>query len=302
MIHLAETGDKELVCRMIRRFASQEKELRFGTYVFGPVVMRLFHFIGDENSALELFKDRSLEGFFTQWMSYQLLLDMLYNKGRYQDVLDTYELMKAQQVQGSMHPRHAMVIVFAACYKLNSEASYKYAMQLWKEMIDAGHQPMRRSATFAAALALSQTAPHAALEILYSSKQQNYITVRNLKVVAMLELGRAEDVIPVLRSVLEADSQQLAKQTFCKEVIERAREAITKLDNKELKMDYDRIEKFLADHGHITDQSLDYLLCAEINTTLQPTQSKNQTVLNASFTRNARRPQRMQRPGLAELY
>lgn len=307
MIHLAEKEDTPLVMKMLKKFAKQNKELRFGTYVFGPVVMRMFHYIGDEQAALECFKDKELDGFFSQWMSYQILLDMLYEKGKYQEVLDAYEIIKQQQVEGSMFPKHAMVIVFASCYKINTEASFKYVMSLWKEMVDAGHSPMRRTATFAAALALSQNAPHAALEILYASYQQNYITVRNMKILAMLELERTEDVIPILRSALEAQSPNLSKQTFCREVIDRTRQAISKMPDtaKELKMDYERIEKFLIDHGHITDETLDKLLCTEISTSITSTMaSKNQAVLNASFSRNQRGPKRSRftRPGLAELY
>jgi hypothetical protein len=41
---------------------------------------------------------------------------------------------------------------------------------------------MRRATTFAAALAVNQGAPHVALEIIGTTRNQNYITVRNIKV------------------------------------------------------------------------------------------------------------------------
>jgi len=308
MVHLAEKNDSELVVKMMKKFASQNKELRFGTYVFGPVVMRMFYHLGDEENALKCFLDKNFEGFFSQWMSYQILLDMLFEKGRYEDMLKAYEVIKSMQVEGSMYPRHVMTLIFAACYKMNTADSYKYAMDLWKHMIEHGHFPMRKTATFAAALALAHNAPHEAVEILSTTKQQKYITVRNLKVLALLELGRSEDIIPVLRSVLEADSPQTTKQSFCRKVIDRARETIAQSQNKELKLDFERIDKFLNDHKHITEDTLDSLLCSEVNTTMnsQNTGSKNQTVLNASFSRQGGyRPRRQQynnRPGLAELY
>jgi pentatricopeptide repeat domain-containing protein 2 len=55
-------------------------------------------------------------------------------------------------------------------------------MDLWKELKEIGHIPMRRAVTFAAAMALNQNAPHIAFEIISGIQQHNYVTVRNLKV------------------------------------------------------------------------------------------------------------------------
>ena len=55
-------------------------------------------------------------------------------------------------------------------------------MDLWKELKEIGHFPMRKAITFAASLALNNNAPHVALEIISDVPQQSYVTVRNLKV------------------------------------------------------------------------------------------------------------------------
>lgn len=316
IIHLAEKEDIPLVAKMLRKFSKQNSELRFGSYVFGTVLMRMFYYLEDADTALELFKDKSCDGIFDQWMSYQILCDMLYEKKRYQDVLDVYDFIKDRRTEGGMFPKHTIILVFASCFKLNTPESFKYAMDLWQTMISAGHHPMRRTVTFGAGLALAQNAPHVALELLYTSQQQNYITVRNMKVLAMLELDRIDDVIPVLRSVLESHTGSLSKQTFCVEVLEKVKAAMEKSDNKELKMDYERIEKFLKDNGHISEQTIDEMICSQIDTRSIPQQTgnKNQTFINASFTRqndyrNDRRNKRpyqqhggSTRPGLSEMY
>uniref|UniRef100_A0A336N2D2 CSON011114 protein n=1 Tax=Culicoides sonorensis TaxID=179676 RepID=A0A336N2D2_CULSO len=312
IVHLAEKEDIPLVIKMLKKFATQNSELRFGSYVFGPVIMRMFYYLQDEETALQCFKDKSYDGIFDQWMSYQILCDMLYEKQRYQDILDVYDLIQERQIEGSMFPKHTIILVFGACYKMNTPESFKYATTLWKKMLSAGHSPMRRTVTFGAGLALAQNAPHIALEMLYNTKQQNYITVRNMKVLAMIELGRTDDVIPVLRSVLEAVGGSLTKQTFCAEILERVRAAVDKSDNKELKIDYDRIEKYLKENGHVSDQTINDLICMEIDTKSMPTNNmgnKNQTFINASFSRDNqnsrnRRPMsgRPQRPGLSEMY
>lgn len=69
----------------------------------------------------------------------------------------------------------------------------------------SGHIPMRRSITFAASLALKQNDPQLCLDILSSSRQQNYVTVRNLKALAFAHLGRFDDVLAILRGSLQYD-------------------------------------------------------------------------------------------------
>lgn len=160
-----------------------------------------------------------MDGFFDQLSSYQVLIDMLYEHGRYQDVRDVFNIIKSRQIQGGMYPKHVIVVVFAACYKENSAASFEYSTKLWKELNEVGHIPMRKTTTFAAALALAQNAPHIALEIVGTVRQQNYVTVRNIKVAALAQLGRADDALPVLRSVLEVHDPSQNKHTFTKDVV-----------------------------------------------------------------------------------
>lgn len=214
-----------------------------------------------------------MEGFFDQLMSYQILLDLLYENKKYQEVLDTFDNIKARQIQGGRYPKHVVVLVFAACYKMNTPESFKYSSDLWKELNLVGHIPMyvtiivnnyqhfnlieyifrRKGTTFAAALALAQSNPAAALEITSTVKQQNYITVRNIKTIALAELGRPDDALPILKSVLELDDPHANKHTFFKEIIDKVREVINQSGDKEVEADFNRIVKLLSDGGHITD-------------------------------------------------
>jgi len=103
---------------MYYRFNSQNKHLRFGNYVFGPVVMRMYYCLNEPKQALEVFNDPELEGFFDQLSSYQILCDLLYNNQMYQEVLDVFETVKSRQTQGAKYPRNVVILVFASCYKM----------------------------------------------------------------------------------------------------------------------------------------------------------------------------------------
>jgi pentatricopeptide repeat domain-containing protein 2 len=59
-------------------------------------------------------------------------------------------------------------------------------LDLWKKLKEVGHIPMRRAVTFAAGLALNQNAPHIAFEMISDVQQHNYVTIRNLKVSAIV--------------------------------------------------------------------------------------------------------------------
>lgn len=65
---------------------------------------------------------------------------------------------------------------------MNSKESLDYATKIYQELQENGHNLMRRAITFCAALALNQGHPSDALETLVGLKNQNYVTVRNLKV------------------------------------------------------------------------------------------------------------------------
>jgi len=269
MVHISEPADVELLSQMIEKFCSQSKEVRFGNFVFGPPVMRLFHHLKDCDSALKLFKNESLHGFFDQLATYQLLLDLLFTNNRYQDVLDTYEIIKSRQVQGGRFPKHVLVLTLAACYKLNTPAAFEFGGQLLKDATESGHMPMRRAVTFFATLALNQNAPHVALEVIGNVRQQSYLTIRTIKALALASLKRFEDVVPILKSILEIDNPMINKQTFPSDAIADLKKFFEANSNKDLQADFEKAVGFLERHGHITPNKLDDILCAEILQTAQ---------------------------------
>lgn len=265
MVHIAEPSDLELCLKMVKKFNTQSSEYRFGSFVFGPVVMRMFHFLDAPNEALKCFEDPENGDFFDQLVTYQILLDLLYSHHMYDDMYRVFERVKDRQINMSKYPKYPVVLILAACYKQNTPQSMEYASKLWSEMSKTGTIPLRRACTFFAALALKQGAPHIALESI-SSQKQHYVTIRNIKATALAAMGRVDDTLPVLRTVLDIDSpQQRDKHTFFEETILKVKEAVEKSENKDLKKEFDDIHKALVDRQLIdSKQTLDMLLNAEI--------------------------------------
>lgn len=313
MVHLSESKDCPLLVQMIKRFCSQSKEVRFGNFVFGPVIMRLLHHLKESDTALKLFYDESLGGFFDQLGTYQIILDLLYEKGLYKEVLDTFDVIQSRQLQGSRYPKHGIIVVFAACYKLNTPEAFEYAKKVWQGAIESGHIPLRRATTFMGALALKQNHPEVTIEVLSNLKGQNYVSVRALKILALAKMKRYDDILPIFRSILEMANPMMNKQTIPKDVIENVKESFsTGNTDKDLQVDFDKVIGFIKNYGHVSDQTLEEVLCTEIKSIpfnqLEKQRDRNEQGFQARRSGNTRqnefdRPSRYgtRRPGLHEL-
>lgn len=69
----------------------------------------------------------------------------------------------------------------------------------------------------------------------------------------MVELGRLEDALLILKAVLEHDGPE-NKQTFNKDVLDKFKNAVEKSDSSELKTDLERIQKHFAEGGNISEK------------------------------------------------
>jgi len=119
MLHLAQKKpeDIELLVKMLTKYNNQNKEMRFGTFVFGPVVMRTFYYLDEPDIALTAFKDPQFGSFFNQLISYQILLSLLYKHGKYIEMREVYNIIRNQYVNGNGHPKNSLLLIMAGCYK-----------------------------------------------------------------------------------------------------------------------------------------------------------------------------------------
>ncbi|XP_068620391.1 pentatricopeptide repeat-containing protein 2, mitochondrial-like isoform X2 [Battus philenor] len=264
MVHLAECTDLHLVLNMITKFNDQNTKLRFDSFVFGPVVMRMFYFLDTPNEALQCFEDPANNGFFDQLISYQILLNLLYNNKMYEEMYRVFETIQQKRLNMSKYPKYSVNLILAACYKQNTPESMEYASKVWSDMIKVGVVPVRRASALFAALALNQGAPHLALESI-SMQKPHYVTIRNIKAIALAEVGRVEDALSVLRGVLEIDSpEQNNKHTFFEETISKVHCAVEKADSKDIQKEFQNLERALRDRELIDNKTLDQLVTSEI--------------------------------------
>ncbi|XP_016808238.2 pentatricopeptide repeat-containing protein 2, mitochondrial isoform X2 [Pan troglodytes] len=156
LLHLCESRDHvELAKNVIYRYHAENKNFTLGEYKFGPLFVRLCYELDLEESAVELMKDQHLRGFFSDSTSFNILMDMLFIKGKYKSALQVLIEMKNQDVKFT---KDTYVLAFAICYKLNSPESFKICTTLREEALLKGEILSRRASCFAVALALNQLA------------------------------------------------------------------------------------------------------------------------------------------------
>ncbi|XP_050419680.1 pentatricopeptide repeat-containing protein 2, mitochondrial-like [Adelges cooleyi] len=310
IVHMIDDNEVELklVEQMMKKFNQQNKGLRFGNFTFGPVVMRMFYHLNKPDFALKMFYEPELEGFFNHLTSYQILMDLLFINGKYDEILSAYKTIQERQLQIAKFPKGVMMLVFAACYKLNTAESFEYACKLWTEQQEAGHIPIRKTVTFFAANALNQNSPHIAIEVLSTVRNQVYVTLRNIKVVALCDLGRIHDALPILRSVLSLDRpsdsfNNAVKQTFCRDVIDIVKSTAEKQESKEISLELERILSQFEELNIISETTLDSILCTDVKMVERPVNNNYQDNMVAASYGNSRpyKKREYRRPGISDM-
>ncbi|XP_047485809.1 pentatricopeptide repeat-containing protein 2, mitochondrial-like [Penaeus chinensis] len=291
--HLAEanTDDIELVLDMAKKFNKQNSGLRFGTFVFGPVVMRMLHHLDCPDVAIQALKSEELDGFFDQLASYQIVLDLLYEKERYEDVIDVFRNLQNKRLQGTKFPKNCFMIVIATCYKMNSQESLKMVLDFMKEAEESGISVNRRCLIFIAALALRQNHPHISLEYLAKARNVSHIAIRNLRILALVDTSRIEETLPILRGVVQIDipdnRRPGKKSHIFRETIEAVEAAVQKSNDKELIGEFKHLLRSLEENHHITENNLDRYVTEPIDI-FKSNEKQDKAMLAASFYRNSR--------------
>ncbi|XP_055349595.1 pentatricopeptide repeat-containing protein 2, mitochondrial-like [Paramacrobiotus metropolitanus] len=254
MCYLAEDDkDLQMVNKMLKKYAKQNEQMRFGSFVFGPVLMRLHHFLDKPDEALASIQDPDLGQVYDQLTSYMVAMDLLYNHQRYDDVLKLYKAMTQRPFFAEKMPKENLVLACAACYKLGTPEAYKTAMELVKSCIDKQAPVMRKAVSFAAALALKNNDATGALELLSIPPNQSYVTIRNLRILCLVKLDRLEDVLPILRSMIEQDvGPKRIGHGFFQDVIAEVKKALETKEDKELRQEFEKTFKAL-EHGDQID-------------------------------------------------
>ncbi|KAH0946335.1 hypothetical protein HN011_003157 [Eciton burchellii] len=285
MLHLAQKKpeDIELLVKMLTKYNNQDQEMRFGTFVFGPVVMRTFYYLDEPDIALTAFKDPQFESFFKQLISYQILLSLLYKHGKYTEMREAYDIIRNKFADGKIgHPKNSLLLVMAGCYQENTPEAFKYALDMYKEMLQKDFKWTRKTLTFLAALAIKQNVPHIAVEIISTIRMSRYIDVRCLTIMAYADLKKFDEIVSILRMSLD---DQTVKDIYFYDVIEKLEQTMMNENVPENFEGYKLIAS-LKSNNRIISKPLESHLCATID--VDPSTMRQRLNQNYNFSQQQR--------------
>ncbi|XP_066582450.1 pentatricopeptide repeat-containing protein 2, mitochondrial-like [Prorops nasuta] len=229
MLHLAKKDpqDLDLVYNMLKKFNSQNRELRFGTFVFGPVAMRTFYHLDEPDYALKAYKDPAFEGLFDQATSRQVFLELLVKHSKYEEVRQIYEKMLNELQNINLFPKNEFIVYSYGMYKENAPESFESIVNSWKKINSIGTTVVpRRALIYMAMLALNQNKPDIALEIISAIKMTRYVDVKNIKVLVYLKLKRYTEITILFKECLFNENPQTRREVFCLDVMKKVEDAI----------------------------------------------------------------------------
>ncbi|KAK9293702.1 hypothetical protein QLX08_011411 [Tetragonisca angustula] len=202
MIHLAqaEENDMQLVESMLEKYMQNIEEKKYGRYVFGPVIMRMFYYLNQPQNDM-----------FAQM----------------REIYDQVLRRKGMDFIGS-----STVLIYAACLKENTPESLEYALSHWKQQFDK-LKPSVRCCTLVSMLALKHKKPEVALDILSTVNVDRVLSVRALKIMAYTHLGRYVQIIPVMKYALEQEVGVFRPHLFFADVLCELEEKIKDIDTEE---------------------------------------------------------------------
>ncbi|XP_029430529.1 pentatricopeptide repeat-containing protein 2, mitochondrial isoform X2 [Rhinatrema bivittatum] len=258
LLHLCQTlADVELAKDVIYRYHIENKNVAFGEFKFGPLFIRLCYELDLESMALDLIKDKVLNGFFSDCTSFNILMDMAFSKGHYENALEVLIEMKNQGIKFS---KDTYILAFAICYKLDSAESCKICSLLLEETELKGDYVPRQAYCFAVAFALKQNDVQKARSIYSKMTNTESRVCHNLDILIQALSGTLENILNILEAAVKTVTPKFVKRPeFSEQVLAAVRERVR--SNPVLHCRFNDIYAKLQLSRQVTSLTLDDMLC-----------------------------------------
>ena len=225
MIHLAQANenDMQLLNVMLEKYIQNQEEKKFGKYIFGPVVMRMYYHLNQPEYALGAFKNDTMKNSFNYRTSFRILMCLLYKNNMYKEMREIYQ--KVWDAEGIEYIGSSVVLIYAACLKENTPEAVEFALNHWKHQQDT-MKPSIRCSALLSYLLIKNNKPDLAIEILSAIPLERVRSIRNLKMLAYIHLGKYIQIIPILKYGTDRDTNRNKQYYFFSEVIDELEEKL----------------------------------------------------------------------------
>ncbi|XP_072227478.1 pentatricopeptide repeat-containing protein 2, mitochondrial [Leuresthes tenuis] len=257
LLHLCQSTDDMLIAReAIYRYHTENRNLLYGDFKFGPLFMRLCYELSLEEMASATVTDENMKGFFIDTTSFNIAIDMLFIKGSYESAMGVLRTMRNQGVPFN---KDTMILASGTCYKLNTVESYRICTALMEEEQTKGHFVPRNAYCFAVALALRRNDLEKARTLYAQIMNTDSKLCQNFKVLILAMSGQVADAISVLSAAVSTKTPNFVKKPeFSQEVVDLLR---LQSDGRPHRLNVEQMVTQLERAGQVTQQTLDDMLC-----------------------------------------
>ncbi|KAI7697141.1 hypothetical protein SSS_02663 [Sarcoptes scabiei] len=256
----------ELLRKAIDKFEEQNESLRFGLFQFGPLVMRLAHHLNNTDMVEWIF-DRRYRLFFSQISSVVIAMDLLFEAGKYNEVLRLFDYALENFKFDIQYPGDFVTLYFASCYKLNTTESFEKAFQLFRKLSMSKEQIKMRGLNFFLTLSIRQKHPNITLEIIETLEQRKALIVpQNLRLLAHCSIDRFSQIINIFQFYLKRDKALNRTKLFLDETLKEIEIAAERNSKEDIRKQIKNLIKNLRESNLVeTNQTLDDILMNPID-------------------------------------
>ncbi|XP_076465596.1 pentatricopeptide repeat-containing protein 2, mitochondrial-like [Babylonia areolata] len=233
-------------------------------FQFGPLLFRLLYVLKRPAAAHSLYSDKDLKGLFRNTTCHLLLMDMAYEEGRYRQVVDTFTALQLSGLSASFTP-DCTTVAMAALYQLNCKESCQEMKRLVGEARTEGKALSRRCLLFAAALALRQREAPLAVDIAQSLISSNEAIFKNIKLMALAQLGQLEEVLTTMEKGLRGNNPTSFRSGILySDTVQRLTDHFSVKGNSELEAKFKLVLAGLDAEGLLSPQNVEHFVSRPI--------------------------------------
>lgn len=265
-INLLALAENEDHLDLVEKLVASEKLKDFDLSGWGATLARLYYKMNLIDRAYNIIRDpnHSLQTFMDQRTTKQIVMTMLFDAGRYDDLIALFDLIKeAPNVQDDPSKLRSYVpLVMASYAKIGTPEALEKATELDESLKD--HLTHRgRNLTTLSYIAYMNGKYVFAINLLADRSVSNRQVSNNLKVLCLMNLKRYEDVLIFLRDTIR-DLQERNLKILCQDVYDRIKGNLDTIDDDNIRHQFTEILNDIAESKLISEKNLEDLVFSPI--------------------------------------
>lgn len=234
---------------------------------WGTTVVRLYFKLNQVERAYNTLKnqDSSYHNFFDQFTSYQIVMTMLFDAGRYDDVISLHELYKQRAPPPKTDgyaSRKLSVLVYASYAKMGTPEALEKALALYEQEPDSPSMK-GRTIRMLSYLAYKTGKDNLALNFLVDPSSNRHILSNCIKTLSLFRIKRYDDILIFLRGAI-ANLRDRRYKLISQEVVDHIRDNLDQVEEEVIRDKLSELLNEMSEAQLIEGKSIEDIVFAQI--------------------------------------